>query len=186
MPRTLIDSTSDLAIVADDLLRRERVDLDHDGYTLTLHTEPDEHMSIMDEQGEGVWCGRLEYATEDRYSGHYIRPDWADGGAELLRATRGYDAIWWRPLDDCLSDRTVRDAVRRTILDLLESGYVGCWVELTTPDAVYASNSMWGLDEPYPELIGEQISECLEDYARDFDKTTARVVDAMFRSVGVS
>ncbi len=184
MARTLIDSSADLDVVARDLLACGRIDLDHDGYSLELHVEPDEGMSIMDEQGPGVWCGRLEYAREDRYSGHYVRPDWADGGAELLRATRGHDAIWWRPLDDCLRDREVRDAVRRTVLDLLECGYSVVWVELTTPDDVYQSTTVGGVDEPYAELIGELIGETLEDHQRDWDAETARVVNTVFRMVG--
>lgn len=55
------------------------------GETLTLHVEPDQDTSILDEQGEGVWCGRLEWAVSNRYTDGYARPEWADGGAELLR-----------------------------------------------------------------------------------------------------
>lgn len=99
------------------------------GHVLRLKVEPDEYVSIMDEQGEGVWCGRLEWS--DRR--HDNRPDGFDGGAEVIYRDRG-DRLWWQPPDDCKRDPEIRKAVRRQILDLLEYGYVVVILELLGPE----------------------------------------------------
>lgn len=139
--------------------------LTHDGDTFTmddgreveLRVQTDEYMSIMDEQGPGMWCGQLEWTHQTNDYGWPIRPEWADGGAEILRRERG-DVLWWRPLDDCLKDRTIRDAVRSTVLELLEYGYSIVTVEVDGYDA-----TLCGCDNVYPELVQELASEALHD-----------------------
>lgn len=140
------------------------------GETLTLHVEPDQDTSIMDEQGEGVWCGRLEWAERrNSWDYTYRRPEWADGGAELLSVSG--EQLWWRPLDDCLRDRTIRDAVRATVLELLEYGYSDVGVE-------YRGETAWigGCDDVYPELVEGQAWEVLaEAVGRERARLVARI-----------
>jgi hypothetical protein len=136
-------------------------------WTLRLTVEPDEYASIMDEQGEGVWCGQLAWAETARYSDHYTRPDWADGGAELLRPHWSRDAIWWRPLDDCLRDRELRDRVRSTILDLMEFGYSVVTVEAFRHRDIYgrgcveAVASLGMVDECDLGIVHDLVAEVL-------------------------
>ena len=129
----------------------------NDGRVIELRVTPDDDMSIMDEQGEGVWCGQLEWTHQTNDYGWPIRPEWADGGAEIL--SRDHNSVlWWRPLDDCLKDRTIRDAVRSTVLELLEYGYSIVSVEVDGYDAMVC-----GCDDLYPELVQELASEALHD-----------------------
>ncbi len=126
-----------------------------DGRVMTLHVEPDPDMSIMDEQGEGVWCGQLEWTHQTNDYGWPARPEWADGGAEILQRDRG-DVLWWRPLDDCLQDRGLRDRVRSTVCELLKYGYVSVGVEVEGETAW-----LGGCDSVYPELVEELAGEAL-------------------------
>lgn len=133
-----------------------------DGRVIELRVTPDDDMSIMDEQGEGVWCGQLEWVHQTNDYGWPIRPEWADGGAEIIYRDRG-DVLWWRPLDDCLKDRGIRDAVRSTVCELLEYGYSNVDVTVDGHTA-----SLGGCDSVYPELVQELAAEAL------YDATVAR------------
>jgi hypothetical protein len=92
--------------------------IEGEGWRIIASVDPDEGYSIFDEQGAGVWCGRLEW---DDSRGDSRRPDGFNGGAELLRFRDGN--VWWQPEPDCLQDRQLRDAVRRQIRDAFEYGY---------------------------------------------------------------
>ena len=98
---------------------------DHGGHTYRVRIEPDECSSILDEQGEGVWCGRIEWGRQNVNTGRDERPADFTGGAERLHYGRSYDSIWWEVPADLRGDanREGRDATRRSIVDLLEYGY---------------------------------------------------------------
>lgn len=165
-----------LDTIADEL-REDGDECEVGAWTLRLTIEPDQFMSIMDEQGEGVWCGRLAWAERrNSWDDHYTRPDWADGGAELLRPHFA-DPIWWRPLDDCLKDRELRDAVRRSVLELLEWGYSVVTVEafrhrdLYGRPCVEAVGCLGGVDDfdAYPGLVAEIVGDQLWDQLEGVD-----------------
>ena len=109
-----------------------QVTVEGDGWRVVATIEPDEDFSIFDEQGEGVWCGRL--AWNDGRHRESSRPDGFNGGAELLRLRDGN--VWWQPEPDCLQDRQLRAQVRRQILDALECGYALAGVRLFVPAVV--------------------------------------------------
>jgi hypothetical protein len=102
-----------------------------DGREYKVRYETDDISSIMDEQGEGVWCGQLVWEDSRRKNdyGYVTRPAGFDGNAERLHVGRGYDAIWWQPEADCKPNSDIRASVRRTILDIFEDGYCGVVVE---------------------------------------------------------
>lgn len=110
-----------------------------DGRTLRVRTEPDD-MTIMDEQGEGMWCGRLEWvrANRDYWPARYSRPDGFDGAAEIIRREDG-EALWWDVPTDLRGDanRENRDAVRREITELLNCGYRVVVLELCNGEDAY-------------------------------------------------
>jgi hypothetical protein len=110
-------------------LQEMTAELVHDGdetvigdWTLRLTIGPDEYASVIDDTGEGTWFGRLDWARRDPDRSCYTRPEWADGGAELLRAGF-FDRLWWRPDADVVRDRELRDRLRRDLLMTLEYGY---------------------------------------------------------------
>ena len=139
-----------------------------DGRTLRLKVEPDDDSSIMDEQGEGVWCGRLAWVNRDRWTGHDApRPDGFDGRARKLQRNSG-DPIWWQPPEDLDADNIV--AMSKTLLDLLEYGYCGVIVELCDGEDAYhrpivvKTASLWGI-EPFPDkdYLAEVVRELVEE-----------------------
>lgn len=127
------------------------------GNTLRLRVEPDPDMSLMDEQGEGVWCGRLEWTQSHDYGTR--RPDDFTGRAEVIERD-GRSALWWEvPADIEIGSDTHR-SLRTSILDLLRFGYVLVGLEeLATCDhgAQHVIRQAWigGVDSFYPELLGE-------------------------------
>ena len=88
-----------------------------DGAVVTISSEPDPYMSIVDESGPGVWCGSLAYVERDRETGHYVRPAGYTGAAEILHVGRSYDAVWWEPPADVRAPRPGRDAHRSAVLN---------------------------------------------------------------------
>lgn len=112
---------------------RERIDSDDidlsygawteyviDGRTYRVKLDRDDCASIFDEQGEGMWCGRLQWETDNDY-GH-VRPDDFDGNAEVL-STDLREALWWQPEPDCKPNSEVRAQVRKHVMANLEDGY---------------------------------------------------------------
>lgn len=170
MRRDLITSMSELDSVAGDLMNGEGYEL-ADGYTLTLRAEPDYDSSIYEEEPDFV--GLLE-PIDDRRHGYEHRPPGFDGAARKLSGfTYPGDRVWWQPPADIKSDREACDKLATYIVDRMTYGYSVLWVELSTPEAEYQSSPVGGVDEPYPELIGELIAEVLEDYRADVDREQA-------------
>lgn len=112
-----------------------------DGRTFRLKLGPCEYGSIMDEQGEGVWCGRLEWSASNDYG--KVRPEGFDGNAEVLDTDRNM-SLWWQPMEDCKPNTEVRAQVRKQIVANLTEGYYE--VEVVDEDGrtEYAGN----LDAP--------------------------------------
>lgn len=151
----------------------------HDGVTYRVRIEPDPYASIMDEQGEGVWCGRLEWGRTNPHTGHGERPAGFDGGAECLRYGCSHDAIWWQVPKDLLGEanREGRDATRRAVLDILEWGYVSVGLERleTLTDSqgnahtVEVESAWLGMVEPSTdagylcEILADHLAELSDD-----------------------
>lgn len=144
--------------------------LDDDGtWMFKLRIEPDEDMSLLDEAGEGVWCGRIEWGRWCRdYDRPHAKPDgWVNGRTVRLDKfchwLRGTDVLWWEIPEDIPEDQIPE--FRSRLVRLLEYGYVQIGVELTheRPDGYSRKWTEWlgGVDEPYPEAIAEQISEVI-------------------------
>lgn len=93
-----------------------------DGRLWCASVEPDPDMSIMDEQGEGMWCGRLEWTTPRQYQDWAPRPDGFDGGAEIIERDHN-TCLWWQPPADVVKDEELRARVRRDIREIMEYGY---------------------------------------------------------------
>lgn len=105
-----------------------------DGIEYTLRMEPDPYMSIMDEQGEGVWCGRIEWSDNDRTTGYPRKPEtFCNGRTQRLDTDRG-STLWWEVPADMRSwkaggfpdEATWKESLsglRRAIKDILEFGY---------------------------------------------------------------
>lgn len=128
---------------------------DDDTRILRLRLEPDD-MTIMDEAGEGVWCGRL--AWDDRNVNDYgwrRRPDGFDGRAEVIYRDRG-DRMWWQVPDDIAPGSEAHASLRRTILDIIEYGYHIAIIELLDGTDAYGRpivrqvESLGGI-EPFPD-----------------------------------
>lgn len=142
-----------------------------DGAVVTLSAEPDPYMSIVDESGHGVWCGSLAYAERDRETGHYVRPAGYTGAAEILHVGRSYDAVWWEPPADVRAPGPVRDALRSTVSNLLESGYYVLSVTYAGPDRDYygrpiirAAASIGGIEpDPDDDYLSDLLSDLLSD-----------------------
>jgi len=130
--------------VVDALQHEGRPYVDHNGRTWEMTLEGDECSSIMDEQGEGVWCGRLEFCERDPDNWCGMgRPNGMNGRARILRPNQCRDAFWWQPPTDVAEDQL--NTMAATISDILSFGYVGVVV---TCDGYTAS--LWGI-EPFPD-----------------------------------
>lgn len=104
-----------------------------DGRELVLRVEPDQCASIMDEQGDGAWCGWLEWDRPHPYSVYRSRPDGFDGRAEVIRSDRG-DRLWWQPPADAMPGTELHASLRSTIGDILDYGYYAYVLELLAPE----------------------------------------------------
>lgn len=109
----------DLSVLITD---RDTLELE-DGRLLRLRVEFDDYHSIMDEQGEGAWFGKLAFAERGRFDDYERRPDGFTGGAEKLRLRECN--IWWEVPDDLRKPEMAetKRAVRTQIIDNLEWGY---------------------------------------------------------------
>jgi hypothetical protein len=148
-------------------------------WTLRLTVAPDEWADVMADMKEGEWYGRGEWAewvhySTTHYDGHYTRPEWADGAAELLRP-HFTDPMWWRPADDVVKDRELRDRMRRSLLELLEFGYSVVTVEAFRHRDIYGKGcveavaSIGGVEpgDDGPGVIGDVVAEVLAQIGGD-------------------
>lgn len=151
-----------------------------DGRTIRLHVKPDDH-SLLAEQGEGVWCGRIEWDSGRLNDyGYRSRPDGFDGRAEVIQRDHGY-RLWWQVPSDVPIGSDVHRSLRSTIGEILEYGYSGFILHLLAPEdqadavghrPVLATASLWGI-EPLPDsdyresVIHDLIDELEEESDAD-------------------
>ena len=144
------------------------------GRTYKVYATPDD-FSIMDEQGEGVWCGQLEWTQNSSDTGYRVRPYGFDGNAEVLD-TDGNHSLWWQPLSDCKPNSEIRANVRKEVLLAIREGFARLVIE--EPDgnhSAFGGLSWNGMEDVVPELAWEVHSDwqrkvVLNDleYARSF------------------
>lgn len=147
---------------------------DRDGRVWTLTMPQDECSSLMDEQGDGMWCGRLEWATRSSLTGYNVRPAGMDGRARILRPTQCRDAVWWQPPADVAEEYL--SSMAANIDDILSYGYCGIMVET---DDGYAA-SLWGI-EPFPDAAMARAT--VEDLVMDVEVEIERAAIARAREV---
>ena len=92
---------------------------DKDGRVWMLTMPSDEDSSLMDEQGEGMWCGRLEWVDDHRnkFSGYAQRPLTMNGRARKIIANQMHGAVWWQVPAD-IADENI-PAMAATISNIL-------------------------------------------------------------------
>ena len=133
------------------------------GAMLRLRIEPDEDYSINDYDSDG----KVAWGIRDDMGGQ--RPAGFDGSAEKLGIYDHGNAMWWQPYRDVVElKRTDPEAFRKErlrIRDLVEYGFKGIVLELCQGEDAYGrpivvkTESVWGVDELYPELVGELAAE---------------------------
>jgi hypothetical protein len=133
-----------------------------DGRTVRLTIEPDTDHSIMDDQGEGMWCGALAWDNPQRTNeyGYVMRPIGFESGRCEVIETDGRYRLWWAVPDDIKVGSDQHRKLRETIRDLLRYGYVVVGLTLEcehggTLDSAYVG----GVDSFYPELVDDLASE---------------------------
>ena len=123
---------------------------EHGGNLYRCKYTDDPDRSLMMEQGDGMWCGRIEFGHTDPISGRSWRPDEFDGRARKLTNRYG-DDIWWQVPGD-IPDDQIRP-MANFLSDLMEFGYVGVIVESvstcpTCSQYTNESRSIWGIESP--------------------------------------
>lgn len=139
----------------------------------------DYHFDIMDEAGEGAWCGSLEWSQRGKWSGNAQRPASMDGGARIIERD-GWSDLWWQPPADCLADAAILRMVELQIRDLLAYGYSGVAVDVETLCSccdtwkVTRDASVWGLGtaslwehDVLAEVVGELLHELFPTHLTD-------------------
>lgn len=128
------------------------------GHTYTLRVLTDD-MTIMDEQGAGVWCGQLEWVRGPRAP----RPNGFDGNAEIIDRGRS-GVLWWQPEPDVKrSDREAFAAYRQSVVDAYTDGYV--FLVLESDDGYSdACGGIAGLNEECTrEVVAELYANICDD-----------------------
>jgi len=107
-----------MAIMDKTMLRSDGDTLElRDGRTLRLRVTPDEFYGIDDELD---YLGRVEWVRSNDYGS--VRPDWANGNAEVI--DRGYyQRLWWQPPSDVVRGTDEFKNLRRLVMDTLTYGY---------------------------------------------------------------
>lgn len=145
------------------------------GHTYTLRVLADD-MTIMDEQGAGVWCGRLEWVdTRGRDGNRAPRPATFTGNAEILERDGSY-VCWWEPEPDVKrADRESFAAYRRSVLDTLRDGY--SLLVLESDDGY--SDAVGGIAGLDAECTREMVAEMYANICDDRDAATLAWWDAV-------
>lgn len=140
----------------------DTVDLEG-GDTLRLVFRPDDSNPFE----EADSYGRVEWARRSRRN-QQQRPSGFDGNAEKLYV--GGDAFWWQPPADVKRTGPGFDALRTTVRDLAEFGYIGVVVErLSGQDAyqrpiVVNVASLWGIEpDPDPEYLQTVVADLIAE-----------------------
>jgi hypothetical protein len=126
------------------------------GYEYTIRVESDPYMSLLDEQGEGVWCGRIEWADNHPYSGYPCKPNDFVNGRTMKLTTDRSSTLWWEVPADVKPEYVAE--FRRSLLDILEYGYSIVMVESSDG---FSSGPIGGiefgadLDDVASDLIAE-------------------------------
>lgn len=130
-----------------------------DGITYTFKVEPDYFMSLLDEQGEGVWCGRIEWNDNDTYSSLPIKPSHFVNGRTVRLDTDRNSTLWWEvPSDVPMNERS---GLERTIRDCLHYGYSVFVVE--SSDGFTACVGGVEPNAEVQDFVGELIGEIESD-----------------------
>lgn len=142
----MADTLSELLDELADASYGSPVTAEYEGVTYRAKIEPDEDSSIFD---DGDWYGSLTWVTHNTWTGQADpRPSDYDGAARKLQ-TRGGDPIWWQPPADLDAENI--EAMRTTILDIMEDGYSGLILERCEGTDHYGapivrdSVSLWGM-----------------------------------------
>lgn len=116
------------------LTREQLVDLANgrtvqmpNGYVLRAKQEPDMDNEISDFPDSYGLVAPVEYS---KYTSEMVdRPESFNEHAEVLRTYRN-DPMWWQPPDDIEHDSFVKNALRSTVTDILNYGFINWVVEL--------------------------------------------------------
>lgn len=126
-----------------------------DGIEYTARIEPDD-LSLLDEQGEGMWCGRIEWTRGDDY-GSRKPADFVNGRTVKLVTDDG-STLWWEvPADVPMGERR---ELERAIRDILDYGYVGVVVESNDGQG----EALWGIapsDYNYQTTVANELLDQL-------------------------
>jgi hypothetical protein len=169
------ETDQSISEIVSDLMASDECEME-DGTTIRVRWEPDTDSNLMDEQGEGEWCGKLAWPKRNRDLGRDERPDGFTGGAEIIRLRDGN--VWWEVPVDLRGEanREARDSHRRAITDLLEYGYDVAVVEVCEGTDVYGRPivrnvaSIGGVefgtdDVGRREILGDLVREVLDETA---------------------
>jgi len=134
---------------------------DFDGEHYLVIIEPDPDFSIFDEEGEGMWIGRLSWAMANR-----DRPADFDGGAEVIYRDRSAN-LWWQPEPDVIRDEKLRSSIRAEVSDAFEHGYALLTVARVCEhggviDSCGLGGISWNAEDDYMgEMAREMLGEVL-------------------------
>lgn len=145
-----------------------------DRFRLRLKIEPDD-VSVNDHFGQEpnvmTYGAVSKYCYDYARDGHEPRPEGFTGRARKIEVGHGY-WVWWEPFNyEGEWDRKTPDEQRKEIdwiTDLLQSGFVQVGLELEELVSDSLGNEHWveiasewvgGVDQFYPELIGQLAEE---------------------------
>lgn len=139
-----------------------------DNVKLRLRVQPDDY-SIMHEQGEGVWCGKLEWGTQDPYNwGWHRRPDGFTGRSEVILTDRN-DRLWWEiPADVEIGSEVYRN-LRNEISDCLNYGYNTVGVEVLSGIDHYGRAIVVDASWIGGVSINVDASDCIDDLVHELN-----------------
>lgn len=132
-----------------------------EGWTLRCTVEADQWSNPMDDMGEGMWTGAVQWVHNG--TGNPVRPDGFDGNAEIIDRD-WYNTLWWQVPADVQRGSETYYSLRQEILDLLRYGYEIITLSLVTPDGTIVADASLGGISPNrkPEEIA---SDMLGDVA---------------------
>lgn len=139
----------------DSYLDERGTDVEVQGITFRCRVEHDQDHSVFD---DGDWYGELNQGVTRSWQRRPDRPDHFDGNAECLGVGRSYDRVWWQPPADVKRTDAGFAALRRSLLDLLEYGYVGVLV-----DSDVGEESLWSIGSMETEYQCEVACDLIDE-----------------------